>query len=74
MTKKITIELTEDEARMVRWAVTKAVMTTPARQRGKLLYNALNRAHKAIQEATELLEDIPLARVNTANPVPKKRY
>lgn len=58
--KRITIELTEYQARVVRWAVNRALMVTPASIRGRVFMQKLNEADEIIQEACLGLEEIPL--------------
>lgn len=71
--KTITIELTEYQARVVRWAVNRALMVTPERIRGRVFMQKLTEADERIQQATLGLEEIPLPPALVPKLGPSKR-
>jgi hypothetical protein len=67
--RKITIELTEYQAKMLRWAIDRAVSVAPQSNRTGTGWRKLLEAQKSVLEATEGLgsPDMPLP------PLPKVR-
>ena len=72
--RRITIELTEYQARVVRWAVNRAAMVTPAKLRGIIFMRKLDEALEIINEATEGLEEIPLSSPQRRVPATPTKY
>jgi hypothetical protein len=61
----ITVELTEEEALLVKWAAGRALAVTSAASRGVLSMRALQSATLKLQRATEGLPDLPPQKVRT---------
>lgn len=63
--KRITIEVTEYQARVLRWTLARAMFVTPGRIRGRVFMQKLAEAHNIVQVATEGLDDLPIPKFPT---------
>jgi hypothetical protein len=69
--RRITLELTEYQARVIRWALDRALTVSPAAMRHRMLWQKLNEAYAIVAEATEGLEPIQTHKQKTP-PIPRK--
>lgn len=57
--KKIVLEFTEAEARIVEYALTRAALVAPRQMRGRLFEQKLKSAQTRVQQACEGLKILP---------------